>query len=264
MKSGMVLIAMLALVACRPDTVSLSYRYPLGRTLEYRLEAKAEASWDIGGRGRGSYTATFDVFETIESADRRGALVEVLMRPAEVVEEGLVGPGSQDRRFRLRLDASGGVVDVLEVDGAPARALDAGELAFIGTYRPPLALRPARLGAEWESEQEVQLGPVFQQIVTRGRLEGLMTDAGARLADVSYRGDGPLVWTTSLPEGEAELAGSARLAGRALMDVDLGLLRSASSVMSGDFEVRVVPIDRTAALAGTMHLDLELALRRIG
>jgi hypothetical protein len=249
-----------ALVACRPDTVELNYQYPEETEINYRMEAAASARWDIGGEGSGSYNVVLDVTEQVRGEQDGGAVVTVEMRPIRVDEDNLPSPGSTPRSFSLRIGPSGEVREVLEVDGVPATALDPDELAFIGTYRPPLPLEPVRLGDEWESEQNVQVGSVFQQVVTLGELQGLRRDGDAKIAELTYRGRGPLVWATELPQGEADLTGSATSASAAEIDIDRGLLRSATSSTRGRFEVRVRPSDEQVPIAGSLQLDLDLRL----
>jgi hypothetical protein len=257
-----VLVALVA-TACRPDTVELAYRYPAEGTITYRMDAHASAEWDIGGPGSGSYDVTFEVTETVESSEGDGVVVSVLMVPLEVEEQGLPSPGAKQRSFALRIDPNGDVLEVLEVDGVPAQALDPDELAFIGTYRPPLPLEPVQLRDSWRSQQEVQLGAVFQQVASSGRLDGLHRDEGARIARLNYSGEGPLVWATTLPQGKAELTGSATSVSEAQLDIDGGFLRTASSTTSGNFEVRVDPGGEQAPIVGTLQLDLDLTLRKI-
>lgn len=253
-------------VACRPHTVDLTYRYPPNSSITYVMHASAEASWDIGGPGSGSYDVTFEVTETVESdAEGEGVIVSVVMvpDPTRVRERGLPSPGTSDRSFALRLGVNGEVLEVLEVDGVPAEALDPDELAFIGTYRPPLPDHPVTLRDTWRSETAVDLDAVFQQVTTTGALEGLRRDADGRVAELRYSGEGPLVWTTTLPQGEAELTGSGVTSATADLDMDRGSLRTASSSTHGEFDVRVDPGGQRAPIIGTLRLDLDLTLERI-
>jgi hypothetical protein len=260
MRRSVVLATLLALLApsCRSDEIELAYEYEAGSSLTYTMTAEARANWDIGGEGSGSYRTTMDVTETIESIDE-GAIVSVVMEPVEVEEEGLPSPGTEERSFILRIGPSGEVLEVIEVDGVPASALDQEQLSLIGTYRPPLPLDPVGLGDTWRSEQQVRLPSAFQQIVTVGELESLNVHDGGAIAEVSYDGEGPLAWTTALPQGDAELTGTTTSTSRATVDIERGYLQSASSTTAGDFEVRAVPASGEA-LSGTLHLELDLRL----
>ena len=64
-------------------------------------------------------------------------------------ESGLPSPGSEERSLTSRVDPTGSEVDVIEVQGVPAEQLDPAQVAFIGTYRPPLPPHPQRLKDEW-------------------------------------------------------------------------------------------------------------------
>jgi len=265
MKSRVWLVAAIVLgafAACRPDTVDLTYRFDPAATLSYRMVANARAQWDIGGFGEGSYRVVFDVAERVLSVGEDGVEVSVVMTPVEVDESGLPSPGAATRSFDLRLGLTGEVLDVLEVDGV--EDIDPEERAFIGTYRPPLPEDPVSLLDTWRAEQQLQLASVFQQIAIEGELEELRRDDEGKVAELSYSGEGPLVWTTSLPQGAAELTGSARVSTDALFDIEGGFLREATSSTEGNFEVRIVREgEERVPITGRLHLDLDVALERI-
>lgn len=260
-RAGLVLLVLLT-SACRPDDLALRYRFDTDAFLTYRLTAEADAFWDIGAPGTGSYRVTFRVSERILSTDETGATVAVSMEPLDVTEEGLPSPGAEERSFTLRVGPNGEVGEIIQVDGVPATALDHDELAFIGTYRPPLPLEPVELHESWRARQEVTLDVISQELETEGRLLGLRRE-DHRLAELGYSGEGPLTWETTLPQGDARLTGTTTTEGRALLDVDDGYLRSASSTTSGDFDVRVSPASGSVPITGTLHLDLELRLDRV-
>ena len=260
--SLVLLIALTAMGACRPDELDLSYRYPENGEISYRMEARAHADWDIGGQGTGSYRVTFDVVETVRAIDGEAVTVDVVMTPTSVQEDGLPSPGTEERAFSLRIDRNGEVIDVLEVDGVAATALDPDELAFIGTYRPPLPVESVGLHERWTSKLEVEVGNVFQQVSTEAVLERLDRDGEGRVAEIGYSGEGPLVWTTTLPQGEADLTGSATTRSDALLDIDGGFLRAASSTTEGSFEVRVVAGEERAPIRGRLEFRLDLKLTK--
>jgi hypothetical protein len=254
---SLLVVAVLALPACRSDKLTLKYHFDSGSQLTYRLTADANAAWEIGAPGHGSYRVTFDVIETVESVDAEGAVVSVDMKPLDVEESGLPSPGAEERTFTIRVGSNGEVLEVLDVEGVPAAALDHDELAFIGTYRPPLPLDPVGLRQTWSARQEVSLDLISQAIATQGRLLGLRRE-GHRLAELGYTGSGPLEWETTLAQGQAQLDGSTTTEGEAEFDVDGGYLRSATSTTSGEFDVRVVPSSGNVPVTGTLHLDLVL------
>ncbi len=255
------LLALSALAACRPDTITLAYDFEEGAELTYQMTARARASWDIGREGSGGYTMEIDVTEVFESVDEEGATVEVTMRPTEVVENGLPSPGPDDRTFRLRLDRAGAVVDVLEVDGIEASVLGPNEVAFIGTYRPPLPSEPVRMRDRWVATTDVSSRAVDQRVETTGLLQALQVIDGRHVALIDYSGQGPLRWTTRLAQGDAELSGSATTSGAAQFDLDAGSLRSATSSTTSLLDVLVLPETGEAPINGTVELDLDLEVR---
>lgn len=249
-----------ALTACRSDRVDLAYRFEEGHELRYRLEADAATRWDLGEPGSGSYHAEFEVTETVRSSSGDEAVVAVTVDPVTVEGRGLLPPGAETRTFELRVGARGQLLEVLEVDGAPATGFDPDELAFINTARPKLPVDPVRLRQAWPAEQELRLAATTQELAVDGRLAGLAVEDGRDVARLSFSGAGPLTRTTQVQLGEAELVGSSSTRGEAVLDLDGGYLTRASSRTESDFEVRVLPEDGAAPLSGTLHTDLELRL----
>ena len=258
-------VVAIAMTACRSDSIDLGYRYDgEAQRLQYVLTARAEARWQIGEPGGGSYRVRFRVDEEIQPQEGGGAIVDVTMTPLEVEENGLLPPGSEQRRFRLELGPNGEKLGVLEVGGIPARQLDDDELALIGTYRPPLPLEPVGLGDTWKASEEVTLGNVFQHLATTGTLEVLRRNAaGHRIAVLSYEGAGPLANVLPLPQGEATLSGETTVTSDAELDVDRGVLVRATSTTEGVFDARVIPEGEEAPISGTLDLKLELDIREV-
>jgi hypothetical protein len=259
----LLVIATLALSACRPDTVGLTYRFRAGNETRYRMEAHARASWLLGGRGEGSYDAVFEVTERVEEESSGGHTVSVVMTPIDVQEDGLPSPGLDERSFSLRTGPNGEVLEVIEVNGVSAGVVDNDQVGLIATYRPPLPLKPVRLNETWNAHQQLQLPSVFQQIATIGRLTRLDRDAEGALAQLAYSGRGPLVRTIALPQGEADLTGSTTIDINAQLDIDEGILRQATSQTVGRFDVRVLPPDQRAPIVGALRLDLDVKLEEL-
>ncbi|HWL65290.1 MAG TPA: hypothetical protein VNP73_04880 [Actinomycetota bacterium] len=258
----LLLLTLFPLAACRSDSIALQYTFG-NDEVRYRMEAEANARWNLDGPGRGSYTAVFDVTERVTEDAGEGAIVAVTMDPVEVEEEGLPSPGLESRSFSLRSGPNGEVLEVLEVDGVPAGVLDNDQIGLIATYRPPLPLQPVKLNGTWNAEQQLELPSVFQQITTIGRLTRLDRDADGRLAQLAYTGSGPLVRSLELPQGQADLTGSTTIAIDARLDIDEGLLREAHSSTQGSFDVRVLPPDQRAPIVGSVRLDLEVRLTKV-
>ena len=253
----------LSMSACRSDTVDLAYRLDADNVRTYRMEARAQATWDIGERGSGSYEVIYEVTEAVRSVDETGAVVAVVMSPENVTEDGLPSPGPGERSFTLQISPGGEVLQVLEVDGISAEALEPEELAFIGTYRPALPENEVRLLDTWSSDQDLESGSVFQQVEAVGQLIALDIDHGDPVAELRFEGEGPLGWTTRLPQGEAELTGTATTENDVQLDIEDGHLDSSDSVTKGLFDVRIAPGGGEAPITGTLELDLHLSLQRL-
>jgi hypothetical protein len=257
-------LGLVCLAGCRADTVELGYRFPDDGKLEYRLEAIAHAEWDIGERGRGSYEVVFHVTETLIESDGDEAVVEVVMSPTRVRESGLPSPGSEERSFTLRIDSTGNVVDVIEVQGVPAEQLDPTQVAFIGTYRPPLPRARQRLKDEWSDVGTLETESVSERVRSRGRLDALDRDDQGEFAELSFVGSGPLLYTSRLLQGQAELRGTSDTSIDAELDLGGGYLRRAKSSISGTFDVTVLPLEGAEPLEGELRLELELRLENLG
>lgn len=257
------LLGLLATVACRPNTVDLVYRFEEGQSLTYNLTAEADASWDIGSSGEGSYRISYLVTESVISATADEATIEVTMSPVSVEEEGLPSPGPEDRTFTMSVGQNGRVREVLRVDGLAAATLDPNDLVFIGLYRPPLPIDRVALGDRWTAAQDLSVGEVSQDGASLGSLESFKVIDEVKLAELAYEVSGPVEWSTDLPQGAAELTGSSVTDATTLLDMDNGRLRSAESTTQGEFEVRVLPRGGEAPVIGSLHLDLELRLGSI-
>lgn len=268
-----IVLALTALVtvSCRPDTVALAYQFPEGSSLSYRMISSVTANWDFGAQGEGiggastssgegSYEVVFDVTEQVESVDDTGAIVALNLRRTGVEQDNLTPP--TDSSFTVRVNEFGSVTEVIEVDGVAASLLEPEQKSVIRTYRPLLAVEPVRLYQEWPGSQEFQ-GPEFEQLSLIGRLEKLDRDEGGDFAELSYSGSGPLIGAFELPEGTAELSGSAQTSGRAVIDLENGVLRTASSTTSYAYEANVVPLDAGTPLTGPLNVEQDLELTRV-
>lgn len=264
-RAALLVVVATLMTACRTDTVTLEYRYDAAtEQLQYVLTARAQAEWNIGERGRGSYRVRFEVTEDIQPQPGGGAIVNVTMTPLEVEEQGLLPPGAEERRFRLELGPNGEKLDVVEVGGVPATELDDDELALIGTYRPPLPLEPVGLDDTWAAREELKLRSVSQQIATTGVLEELRrNDEGDRVAVLGYNGAGPLTHVLELPQGEATVSGDTSVGIDAEFDIDRGVLLRATSITEGTFEARVIPQGEEVPITGTLDLQLQLDIREV-
>ena len=259
----LIALLLIALVACRPDSIDPTYRFEEGETVTYDLEAEAKASWDIGGQGEGSYSISFLVTEAVISADEEKATIDVTMSPVSVEEDGLPSPGPDDRTFTMLVGQNGRVREVLRVDGVAADTLDPNDLAFIGLYRPPLPTERVRIGDRWDAAQDLSVGDLTQDGAGTGRLEGLTVRGSTPIADLSYEISGPVRWDTQLPQGAAELTGSSTTTAHATLELDTGHLSEAHAITTSEFQVRVLPRGGQGPVAGTLRLNLSLALRGI-
>lgn len=263
MRKGLVaalVITALAATACRPDAVELAYRFPAGSTLAYEMVSTVHANWDIGTEGEGSYRVAFDVTEEVISVDEQGAVVSLDLTRTEVEEDNFTPPA--DSSFTVRVDQHGAVLEVIEVDGVAANLLEPEQRSLILTYRPLVAVEPVRLHEEWDALQEFE-GAEFEQLKLVGRLEKLDRDDQGDFAGLSYTGSGPLIGSRELPEGDAELTGSTSTAGEAIVDLSDGILRTASSSTTYEFDVNVIPEDAANPIAGTLEIEQDLELKKV-
>ena len=253
-------LSAIAFVGCRPDTVELAYDFPTGTTLNYQMVSTVDANWDIGSEGEGSYRVVFDVTEEVQEVDDESAVVSLDLTRTEVEEDNFTPPS--DSSFTVRVDEHGAVLEVIEVDGVAASLLEPEQRSLILTYRPLVAVEPVRLHEEWDALQEFE-GAEFEQLKLVGKLEKLDRDEQGDFAALSYTGSGPLIGSRELPEGNAELSGSTRTVGEAIVDLDDGLLRTARSSTNYDFDVNVIPQDAANPIAGTLEIEQDLELTKV-
>lgn len=246
--------------ACRPDTVELAYRFPAGSTLTYEMIATVHANWDIGTEGEGSYRVAFDITEEVVSVNEDGAVVTLDLARTSVEQDNFTPPS--DSSFTVRVDEQGAVREVVEVEGVAANLLLPEQKSLVLTYRPLLALQPVSLHEYWPASQAYE-GEQFQALEVVGRLEKLDRDDQGDFAGLSYTGSGPLIGSRELPEGNAELSGSTRTEGEAIVDLNDGILRTASSSTSYEFDVNVVPRDATNPISGTLEIEQDLELTKV-
>ena len=267
---GLVVLSFVG-TSCRPETVDLAYKYPEGSTLTYEMTSTVTAEWDFGSQeggsqdatsssGEGSYEVVFDVTEEVESVEEDGAIVSLQLQRTSVEEENLTPPS--DSSFTVKVNEFGSVTEVIEVDGVSASLLEPEQKSVIRTYRPLLAVEPVRLYQEWPGSQEFQ-GPEFEQLSLIGRLEKLDRDEHGDFAELSYSGRGPLIGAFELPEGDAELSGSAETSGEALIDIEEGQLRNARSTTRYEYEATVVPLAAGSPLTGPLTVEQDLELTRV-
>jgi hypothetical protein len=257
------LLLIILLPACKSETLRLGYSFAPGTVLKYQMRASATANWNIGSPGQGSYAVTFEVVEAVQSVDENGAIVAVSMSPQTATSHGLPAPGPEARSFTLEVGHNGEVRRVIEVDGISAQELDPNDVAFIGTYRPPLPLEEVPIRGSWNSRQQVQVGSVLQELATLGTLTAVGRDADGTNATMSYTGEGPVSWQTNLPQGRADLSGIAGTSSSAVLDIEGGFLRSARSTTSGDFAVEVLAERGAQPITGDLHLELQLDLTKV-
>ena len=169
-------------------------------------------------------------------------------------------PGSDERTFALQIDSRGAVLEILRVDGVAATDLAPDQLAFIGTYRPPLPIQPVGVHDEWTYEEPQGTASTTNGFATSGLLARFHRDPDADVAEIELTGEGPLTWTTDLLQGRADLAGQIRTRTTASLRVGDGALRAARSRTTGDF---LVTVDRGRIQeSGRLHLDLAIEVRR--
>ena len=262
--TALLLVVAALMVSCRSDEIALTYRFPEGATFRYRMEVQASAQWRLAQGGSGSYEAVFNVTERVESLEDDGAIISVRLDPIDIREIGrLPAPGLEGRDFELRVGHHGEVLEVIEVDGVPAAELPAGQLVFIGTYRPPLPLDAVGLRDEWRARQALA-EPASQETRTQGELNELNRDEDGRIARLSYDGEGVISWNSRLAQGSARLDGTTESQSEAVLDIDGGFLRAADSTTTGSFDVRFSPGGEGTAQTGTLELRLRLRVEKTG
>ena len=257
-------LGLVALPACSPGTVRISYRPAVGEVVTYRTSVRAVTVTRIGDEAarRREASSTLTARHRVLSSGAEGAEVEVRLS-----QEG-VAPST----FLVRFDRAGQLVGVERIEGLPADAL--GDLGLSEILPASAAAPPRRAlapGETWEIDEPVALPSASSaaRVTGRGRLVALGVDGGRRVARVDSRYRLPVRQTAGDTGGRLALEGSLDTAAVVSYDLDDDQVHAVESRSTGRYAVTLLPPAGVAGVAGvavpgTLEVDVTATTRRAG
>jgi len=241
-------VGALALVGCRPDTVTLGFAPEVGDTYRYRYDIDLVLTRTVEG-GPPDVTelrSTLTSAQEVLGIGPEGVLVEVALR----------SEASAPTTAVVLLDRAGSLQAIEEVEGLPAEAAGLSPVATVlasGATEPPE--RPLSPGDRWTIAGDDVLG--------EGRLVRLGVVDGQEVA----------VLTTSLVQAvdDAVVAGNSAVAlegelrssTSTTFDLIDGAVREGSTTATGRVDLEVSPPPGTAGPAVPAAITYELRIRTV-
>ena len=254
------LLAFAFLVGCRPDTVAVSFRPPVGAVYRYEIRVQAESTTTLedGAPERKEEEVRLVSEHTVLASGRDGVRVRVLVgEPGELAQAFVVNfdRGAQLRSVESTEDASSDVVGAL---GVP-------EIAPGATGVPPgKRLAP---GDTWDVTRQVVVPGADHpaRLHTEGRLRELGVEGHEKVARVRSTTDLPIDASTTSERGSLRLDGTQRITQRATYDLDDGAVRRATATTVGRFRIFLLPPNDAGAepIPGTLVVRVTSTTRRL-
>jgi hypothetical protein len=253
------LVAVLALAACRPNGVRITYRPQRGDTSTYRVEVHAEVTTTIG-----------------DTAPRHTVDDQVLMARHSVLSGGaggssvqvrLTGQGEAPRTFVVRLDRAGHLAEVQRVEGLPASAL--GGLGLSEIFPAAAGVPPDRLlapGSRWRLNEPVALpSEAPSRLLGTGRLVELGVVGGHKVARVRSSFRLPVRRTSDETQGRILIEGDQVVESTTVSRVSDGSVETVETATTGQFRLTLTPKDGSGAtVPGQVQVVVRSVTTRVG
>jgi hypothetical protein len=247
-----------ALAGCRPDTVRVAFRPPVGAHFRYEVDVTKTTTIRLGPEApeRTDDRARLEADETVLDSGPAGVRVSVELRR----------PGSLARHFVVRFDRAAQLTAVESIEGLPASILEPFGLSEIfpaAAGAPPA--RPLVAGERWSIDDVLQLaGSPSARLRGRGRLVRLGVLGRRKVAAISSTTDLPVTTSTDLRGGHLQLTGTEHTASDATRDLVDGAVEQASSTTAGTYRVELRPSsDQAPPVLGTLTIEVRSKTRRV-
>jgi hypothetical protein len=245
-------IVLLVVAGCRPDTVRVRFRPEVGASYRYVIDVHSMTTTRIQGTPaqRRDERVRLVAEHTVLSRDSTGVRVRV------VVGE----PGKAPQSFVVRFDAGAQLESIESVEGdSPdiVGALGVPEIFPGATGPPPRRLAP---GDTWRSNRRVRVPGATgaSRLRVDGRLDQLGVAGTHDVARVVSTARLPLTTAAITDDGLLHLDGAQRIDERSVYDLDDGAVRSVRATTVGHFRLRVEPVGLTPATEVPGQLDLRV------
>ena len=250
--------AITGLTGCRPDTVRVAFRPPVGARFRYQVDVTKTTTIRLGPDApqRTVDQARLEADETVLASGPEGVRVSVELRRA----------GSAARHFVVLFDRAAQLTAVESIEGLPASILEPFGLSEIfpaAAGAPPA--RPLAAGERWRIDDQLQLaGSAPARLRGGGHLVRLGVVRGHEVASISTLTRLPVTTSTDLQGGHLTLTGVENTASDATRDLGDGAVEKASSTTSGTYRVELTPsTSQGTPVAGRMTIEVRSRTRRL-
>jgi hypothetical protein len=223
------------LVACRPDTVQVAFRPPVGAKYRYQVDVTKVRTLQLGSDAsqRTVDDARIEADETVLTAGPEGIRVRVELRRG----------GSAPRLFVVLFDRAAQLTAVETIEGLPASVFEPFGLSEI--FPAAAGAPPARAlsaGEQWTIDDRLTLaGSAPARLRGSGRLVSFGVVGGRKVASIRSSTRLPVAAESTLQGGELALHGVESTVSTASRELADGAVEEASSTTGGSYDVVLTP-----------------------
>ena len=246
------------LAACRPDTVRVAFRPPVGARFRYQVEVQKTRTIRLGSDEpqRTLDEARLEADETVLAAGPEGIRVRVELRRE----------GSAPRTFVVLFDRAAQLTAVESIEGLPASLLEPFGLSEIfpaAAGAPPA--RPLAAGERWSIDDRLRLaGSAPARLRGSGRLVSFGVAGGRKAATIRSSTRLPVTTESALQGGRLSLQGTERTVSTATRELTDGAVETASATTGGSYNVVLSPpTGQGSPVAGTLVIEVRSRTRRL-
>jgi len=246
------------LVACRPDTVQVAFRPPVGARYRYQVDVTKVRTIQLGSDApqRTVDDARIEADEMVLTSGPQGIRVQVELRRV----------GSTPRLFVVRFDRAAQLTAVETIEGLPASILEPFGLSEIfpaAAGAPPA--RPLAAGEQWTIDDPLTLaGSAPSRLQGSGRLVSFGVVGGRKVASIRSSTMLPVASESALQGGQLALHGIERTVSTASRELADGAVEKASSTTGGDYEVALTPDGgQGSPVTGTLTIQVVSQTKRL-
>jgi hypothetical protein len=245
-------------VACRPDTVQVAFRPPVGAHYRYEVDVTKTRTIQLGS-DRAQRTvddARIEADETVLASGPQGIRVQVELRRS----------GSTPRLFVVLFDRAAQLTAVETIEGLPASVLEPFGLSEIfpaAAGAPPA--RPLSAGERWTIDDRLTLaGSAPARLQGSGRLVSFGVVGGRKVASIRSSTRLPVTASSTLQGGQLALHGAEHTVSTASRELADGAVEKASSTTKGNYEVALSPSGGQATpVTGTLTIEVKSTTKRL-
>jgi hypothetical protein len=246
------------LAACRPDTVQVAFRPPVGARYRYQVDVTKARTIQLGSdqAQRTVDDARIEADETVLASGPEGIRVRVELRRG----------GSAPRLFVVLFDRAAQLTAVETIEGLPASVLEPFGLSEIfpaAAGAPPA--RPLAAGEHWTIDDRLTLaGSAPARLQGSGRLVSFGVVGGRKVASIRSSTQLPITTASALQGGQLALHGVERTVSTASRELQDGAVEKAASTTGGTYEVALTPAGGNATpVTGTLTIEVKSTTKRL-